>query len=397
LNLLVISHACAAADNRQLFAAIRERTGWRLTLVTPARWRDEFGNILDAPARPGSGLQLVKAPVFCNGNIILHFYRTDWPAFLGEGRFDAIYVHHEPYALATAQVAWANFIGPRIPLGFYSCQNIAKRYPPPFRWLESFVYRQSRFAFPVTDTVAGVLRGKGFDGEITVCPLPIDPRSYLPGPASRRPAALRRARGECILGYVGRLVPAKGLVTLASALGKLKDLNWKFALVGAGPFAPEFARLLEEQGVGDRLIDAGFVPHAEVPAYLSALDLLVVPSETQTNWKEQFGRVILEALACGTPVAGSDSGEIPNFLRRSGGGLIFPEKDPEALANVLRRMIQQPALGRDMAAAGRTWVLQNAALSTVAERIASALERAVSQRRAPLLSYCESHANSLPR
>ena len=66
--------------------------------------------------------------------------------------------------------------------------------------------------------------------------------------------------------------------------------------------------------ISGQVLQIGFVPHEETPRYLAAFDLLVLPSETQPNWKEQFGRVIVEALACGVPVIGSDSGEIPNLV-----------------------------------------------------------------------------------
>ena len=58
------------------------------------------------------------------------------------------------------------------------------------------------------------------------------------------------------------------------------------------------------------------------------LDVLVLPSHTTPTWKEQFGRVIVEALWCGVPVVGSDSGEIPWLIELTGGGLVFPEGDP---------------------------------------------------------------------
>lgn len=369
----MVSHSSATPLNQQIYAEIGRQTGWQTTLVVPADWRDEFGNRLKTTRWPTFGGHIESVPVWVNGSIVFHVYRHRWSRYLAREKFDAIYMNHEPYALATAQLAWANARGPKVPMGFYSCQNIAKRYPPPFRWLENMVYRHSRFAFPITENVATVLRGKGFSGEITVCPLPLDPAIYRPYPVNEWPALLHRDDKTVMLGFVGRVIEAKGLRTLALALRELRDLDWKFLLVGLGPFLDEFKALLTEGGVEERLLHVGFIPHEETPKYLAGLDILVLPSETQPNWKEQFGRVIPEALACGACVVGSDSGEIPNLIHASGGGLVFPERNAHALAVSLRHFILNPEQRRSAAARGRQWVIDHISL----ERVASCMVKTI--------------------
>lgn len=88
-----------------------------------------------------------KIPVLGSGNIILHVYRTAWASWLKRERFDAIYMNHEPYALATAQVCLANR-GLISAFGFYSCQNIAKKYPFPIAKLERRGQENSRWPSP---------------------------------------------------------------------------------------------------------------------------------------------------------------------------------------------------------------------------------------------------------
>ncbi len=380
LKLLVVSHSCATPLNQQVYAELRKQTGWDIILVVPERWRDEFGNVLETTGWGGSDVILHKVRAWMNGSIICHVYRQRWKPYLERGNFDAIYMNHEPYALATAQVARANMSGRKVPFGFYSCQNIVKHYPPPFRWMEAMVYRHSEFAFPITDDVASVLRQKGFRGECCVCPLPLDGTLYRPYPREEQPAALRREEGTVMLGFVGRVTEAKGLRTLAVALAKLHDLDWKFVLIGAGPFLSEWRKLTTQYEIAGRIIEAGFVPHEETPRYLAGLDILVLPSETQPNWREQFGRVIPEALACGAAVVGSDSGEIPKLVRVSGGGLIFPERNPEALAAALRELIADATRRRTMADAGRRWVMANISLDRVAAKMASTIRAAVGSK-----------------
>ncbi|MFZ4775481.1 MAG: glycosyltransferase [Terrimicrobiaceae bacterium] len=380
MKALIISHPCATATNQAVFAGVRRITGWDLQLVVPARWRDEFGNSLGQADDPELEGRVIKVPVIFNGNIILHCYRMGWSSFLRRGNYDVIYMHHEPYALATGQVCLANS-RQRNPaaFGFYSAQNIFKTYPPPFSWVENFVHRSSRFCFPVSRTVADVLAAKKTRALCTVCPLPVDPAIYFPRDTGSG-VQLKEAN-EVIIGYVGRLVESKGLATLAAALARIPHLAWKLHVVGTGEFRGAFEQLLKEGNILDRVTFHGFIPHLKTPEYLSAMDLLVVPSETRPNWKEQFGRVIVEAMACGTPVLGSDSGEIPVLIQSGGGGIVFPEANAPALAECLSRMIESPALRYELAERGRVWVSETATLEVVARRMAGAMEQASRERK----------------
>jgi glycosyltransferase involved in cell wall biosynthesis len=372
MKLLVVSHSCATATNQRIYAELQARPGWDVTLAIPAGWRDEFGNVLDQPSCPGLEGRVWKLPVLGAGKIILHAYRVSWARILRREKFDVIYVSEEPYAVAAAQICLANLRSARpAALGFYSAQNIRKQYPPPFAWTERMLYRRSRFAFPVTEAVAAVLAEKGFRGAAPVCPLPIDPGLYHPD----RETAARRD-GEVVLGYVGRLVEAKGLRTLAAALGKLGDRAWRLVVIGSGDYEAKFREELRAGGVLERVDFRGFVPHEETPRFLRAMDVVVVPSETQPNWKEQFGRVIPEALACGAAVVGSDSGEIPILIERSGGGLVFPERDAAALAERLRVMIDNADMRRAFSQTGGSWVTATLSVRAVAERMAVTMEEA---------------------
>jgi glycosyltransferase involved in cell wall biosynthesis len=381
MKILVASHPCSTPINQQIYAELQKLTGWRFSLLVPRVWKDEFGNRLRAQLWEGFEARLLSVPVFFSGNIILHGYAHSLRALLKAEKPDAIYIHHEPYAVATAQLVRANRGTGGVPLGFYSAQNLEKAYPPPFGWWERWVYRSSQFGFPITEAVANVLRVKGYRGDLAVCPLPFDPELYRPYPAGQTPPALRHAPAETLLGYAGRLVEAKGLRTLVEALALLpSEMAWKLALIGTGPFEPELQALIHAKGLDAKVLYLGYVPHQHMAAHLAALDALILPSETQRNWKEQFGRVLVEAMACGTPVIGSDSGEIPRIIRESGGGLDFPERDPRALAQRLRTFITEPQTREHHARLGREWALRQASLPKVAERMAQTIEHACQNR-----------------
>ena len=375
MHILIISHSSATALNQEVYARVQRETGWKITLVVPDRWHDEFGNALRQEPCRGLENSVIRCAVWKNGSIIFHVYRMRWQRFLRELKPDVIYMNHEPYALATAQVCHANNRSIRVPFGFYSCQNINKKYPPPFSWLETMVYRSSSFALPITDRVAEVLQAKGYRGRQTVCALPLDPERYHPRLRAEPPARFPKTAAP-VIGYVGRLIEPKGLRTLAAALGRVRDLDWRMVLVGTGDFQAEFEQLLTEQGVRDRFFFAGYVPHDETPRWLASMDMLVLPSETQANWEEQFGRVIPEAMACGAAVIGSDSGEIPYLIRQSEGGLVFTQRDPDALAVVLRQLVSGPKLRRQLAANGRHWVERDISIPAVAQKMIEAFSAA---------------------
>jgi glycosyltransferase involved in cell wall biosynthesis len=91
-----------------------------------------------------------------------------------------------------------------------------------------------------------------------------------------------------------------------------------------------------------------------MPQQLAKMDTLVLPSRTEVFWKEQFGRVLVEAMACGVPVVGSDSGEIPHVIADA--GIVVPEGDPHALALALLRLRGDEGLRRSFIAKGHARV-----------------------------------------
>jgi glycosyltransferase involved in cell wall biosynthesis len=101
-----------------------------------------------------------------------------------------------------------------------------------------------------------------------------------------------------------------------------------------------------------------------MPSHDRQMDVLVLPSRTRPNWKEQFGRVLVEAMACGLPVIGSDSGEIPNVIGDA--GLIFPEGQAGPLRDRLQRLMRDPGLVGTLSQRGRQRVLAHYTQARVA-------------------------------
>jgi glycosyltransferase involved in cell wall biosynthesis len=168
-----------------------------------------------------------------------------------------------------------------------------------------------------------------------------------------------------VIGFVGRIIVAKGIADLIRAFALL-PLDCYLVLLGDGEFRNEAERLASSLGIGSRIRWIPQIPSLEVPDYMNLLDVLVLPSRTTHKWKEQFGRVLIEAMACEKPTVGSSSGEIPNVIGNA--GLVFPEGDADALADQLRSLRQNAELRYKLGHLGRARVLENYTYKRIAEK-----------------------------
>jgi glycosyltransferase involved in cell wall biosynthesis len=155
------------------------------------------------------------------------------------------------------------------------------------------------------------------------------------------------AGGPPVVGFLGRFVAEKGLELLTRALEQVAT-PWRALFVGGGALEARLRTWAAKRGDQVRVVTN--VSHNAVPQYLAAMDLLVAPSQTTPGWREQFGRMLIEAMACGLPVVGSDSGEIPFVLADA--GLVVGEKNAEAWADSLTKLLDSPGQRADLSARG---------------------------------------------
>ncbi len=352
MRVLMLSKACIVGIYQPKLEAIARR-GVDLLVLAPPSWKDERGPQLLERTHT-TGYRLRALPIRLNGNFHLHHYPTLGRAIRGF-QPDIAHIDEEPYNLATWQALYhARRIGAKSL--FFSWQNIERRYPPPFRWGERWVYRKADHALAGTDDAAKVLRAKGYAGPLATIPQ-FGADAELFQPAAHRPDR------PFTIGYIGRLVPEKGVDILMRAVGQLEG-EWRLRLVGGGTARAALEQLAKQLGIGARVSFMGQLPSAELPAQYHALDALVLPSLTRDNWKEQFGRVLVEAMASGVPVIGSDSGAIPGVIGDA--GLIVPEGDVEALARALEQVRSGANLRQAMAARGRQRFLSHFTHESVA-------------------------------
>lgn len=115
-----------------------------------------------------------------------------------------------------------------------------------------------------------------------------------------------------VIAYVGRFVPEKGIADLIKAIEDM-DKSYCLVLIGDGPIKESLAKLCE-QVLANRFKILPAMDLKSLASYMAQLDVLALPSHTEEFWKEQYGRVLVEAMAAGVPVIGSRSGAIPYVI-----------------------------------------------------------------------------------
>ncbi len=364
MRVLMVSKACVVGQYQKKLEELARLPGLELTVVVPPFWRDERG-VMPLERAHTHGYTLRVEPLALNGQFHLHFYPT-LPRVLRECQPDLVHIDEEPYNLATflAQTS-ARRAGARSL--FFTWQNLERRYPPPFRWMETRVLQNSDYALAGSMEALAVLRKKGYTGRARVIPqFGVDTTEFQPAP--------KNARGFRI-GFLGRLVEEKGAHILLRAVAEIAGA-WELRVLGSGPQRAGLQTLARTLGIAARVTFDAWIPSAAMPAYYQQLDLLVVPSLTRPNWKEQFGRVLIEAMACGVPVIGSTCGAIPHVIGSA--GIIVPEGDAIALRANIEELRRDSARRAALAARGRARVLAHFTQARIAAETAAVYRECVS-------------------
>ncbi|MEM6424869.1 MAG: hormogonium polysaccharide biosynthesis glycosyltransferase HpsO [Cyanobacteria bacterium P01_D01_bin.128] len=363
MRVLVVSHTYIVDLNCEKLRALADiDESVEVTIVVPKRWRPGGvqNRIIETQPRQEGRFRIIPVSNFSENNQGLLVFGADLIKVLREFRPHIIQVEQGSKGLAYAETMTLNrLLGLKAKNVFFTWWNLPYELKFPVSLIEKYTLGGTDGVVVGNQDGADILRDRGYSGPIKVMPqLGVDDKLFSP----QEQPALREKLGiqpdEFVIGFVGRYVEEKGLLTLAKAVTQLGDRPWKWVLLGRGPLKETVIKTAEEAGVGDRLIWVESVPHDDVPRYINLMDTLVLPSETTyrfktltaVGWKEQFGHVIIEAMACRVPVIGSDSGEIPYVIGDA--GLVFPEGDATALADCLTKLIEQPEVKHQVAQKG---------------------------------------------
>ena len=372
MKVLLLSKACVVGAYQRKLEEIARQPDVQLTAVVPPEWRDERG-VLRLERAHTTGYELRVEPIALNGHFHLHYYPR-LAQVMRQVQPDVVHIDEEPYNLATFQAMRAARRAAARSVVF-SWQNLRRHYPPPFSWMERYVLSHADALLTGNSEGVDMWRTKGYRGPIEVVPqFGVDPeifyrierrtRQSKPSVLLRR-SARRPSREGMVIGYIGRLVPQKGVDVLLEAVTRL-DGPWELRILGSGPEQDRLEKMAQWLSVLPRVTFDMPIPSTRMPYYYSGLDVLVLPSRTQPNWKEQFGRVLIEAMACGVVVVGARSGAIPEVIGDA--GLTFAEGDLADLRAQLQVLLDDPVRRQELAQRGRQRVLENYTQTQVAIR-----------------------------
>lgn len=221
----------------------------------------------------------------------------------------------------------------------------------------------------------------GWRGRMELLPSGIDTDHFRPDVSD---AAVRERHGlgdAPVVCCVSRLVARKGQDLLIRALPAVAAAvpRVRLLIVGSGPYDATLRRLARRTGVADRVVFAGAVPYAELPAYFRAGDIFAMPC--RSRWFgfdiEALGAVFLQGAAVGRPVIAGGSGGAPEAVRPGETGLVVDPTSPAALATAIRELFADPGRAAAMGAAGAAWVHREWTWDEMVARLQRYLGRAV--------------------
>ena len=332
MKILVLGHSYVVDSNRQFWNQFSVLNKASVDMVVPASWFSNLINEVTFTNNPTTDLYINKIfPVKCfkKGNGSLYFYNP-FTLFkiLNAKNYDYIFVFQETWALSTFEIAYLKiFTKNHSTLTYLAvCQNIIKKK---LAWIipwERLITRNIDRILYCTEEIIKVLEWKKITCKTTYFPFTFDQNIYTYKPKKIQNNIIK-------IGFLGRISSEKGIQNLVEACRILikEGFQISLSLAGNGPLKNTFNDPF--------IIYRGTLPHNAAHVFYHEIDILVLPSITKTFWKEQFGRVLVESMASGTPVVGSSSGAIPEVLKTINHNYIFDEGNSHSLSNKIKEVI----------------------------------------------------------
>ena len=387
VRVLIVDHHAVHVQGRTLYHALAATGRFDVRVIAPVSWSESGVAARFLPDEPvqehvsdtsiRSSATTVPSRTFFTGKTHRALYVRLWRE-VREFQPQVLLVNSEPEGFLAWQAAIVCGLSRKNPaLVVTTWRNM--RYgegnePYPIRWtwlcrrIEGFVLKRAAHMIALSPSAPGIFIPRGFS-RISYIPPWVDQRRFEGDPA--------RADRRLAIGFVGRLEREKGVDLL---LQSLASVTWPFVIeiTGDGSERIPLEHRARELGLNDRCTFRRAVPPEQIPSVLHRLDVLVLPSRSRPGWKEQFGRVLIEAMAAGVVVVGSDSGDIPAVIADA--GCLFREDDVDDLRGKLEALAGDPALRERLRTAGRLRIASEYSLDRAVERYADLLSQLSPER-----------------
>lgn len=357
MKLLVISHAYVERANHKKLEILSAIPGLKVGVVYPRKWKTWHGEEKLAVANQESVInstykEFSLDTIFTGDGGRYYYALIQLIKTILDFKPDLIYMEEEPFSFVSCQLSVVCLLL-RTKLTFFTWENLDLPLGNLRSLIEKFTFTIASKAVVGNQDAAERLKKRGFLKTTTLIPqfgvnVDVFHETYKDQP--------RNSAAPLMIGFVGRPSTAKGIDVLMKAV-TLLSFDYRLLIVTSSKVVTqEFLDLAYSLGILEKAQYKTSIPHAELSKYFNQMDVFVLPSRTTKTWKEQFGRTLLEAMACGVPVVGSSSGAIPEVIGNA--GLIFKEEDSHDLSDKLSRLSSEK-VRKDFSEAGSKRVSEN--------------------------------------
>ena len=349
MRVLYSSHTYLVGENQKKLGSMVAQSDIELAVVVPHLWKEPVLGTIYPYIDKDASYKIFPTRILLPGNEMRFIYLS-LDLYMQNFQPDVIVVENGVGALSYTQfLLYKRKFAPQAKIVFFTWWNLPYRTRQPFRTIERFNIAGTDGAIVGNSEAKVIVRGQGYTGPLTILPqLGVDIDLFSGGDG--KDIKERLGLHQFVIGYAGRLVPEKGLRVLMNALDIFKG-QFDLLVVGSGEMEDELRVWGSTLPTGKNLHLHKSVPHAQIPEFMQAMDVFVLPSLTTSHWKEQFGHVLIEAMACEVAVIGSNSAEIPNVIGSS--GIVVPEGDSNRLCDALQQLSENKPERLDLANKGR--------------------------------------------
>lgn len=370
MKIMFVSHSSVLEYHQQKLKMMSEKYGVEIHLITPFYWYE--GGMRTELFTGNKKIKYHPGKVFMLKNRMFHFY-YDVKKFFKEINPDIVHIEEIPFNIVCWQfIRQAKKMQKKVL--FFTWENIRRKLNPLYVYFYKYSIKNSDCAIAGNEEGKEILKELGFNKEIYVMPqYGINMEDFKPK-ENLLPENGKRYK----LAFVGRVVPEKGIEILLKAIKDIKNVELVIAGKGSYDYENKIKKQIIENNLGDRVEFKGYISWKEIPDFLNGVHIVVLPSITTEIWKEQFGRILIEAFAAKVAVIGSSSGEIPNVINDA--GLIFKEGDSEDLKNKILMLLNDKKLFWENIEKGYKRVKENYTNEILAENIFKIYKKLLAQK-----------------
>lgn len=340
-NVLAISHSFIVDTNREIWNSLAQKEDVDVDLICPDHWKSnlikdlffKFNKETDQDFN-----QVYPTSVYFKGNASFFFFKLlPLIKILRTKKYDKILLAQETWSLSLFMLTLCKLFtcNRSTPIDLWVCQNIKKQHLYWMRFWERFNTAHVRYVLHCCDEIKDVIEWKEIQKECRYFPFSFNPQNYLENYEIRLNDQKQR---PMTLGHLGRLSEEKGIDQLLQAVDTLQKENEKlhFKIAGGGQLATEVEQFCTQHPRREYL---GLLKHNEAHLFYRDIDVFLLTSQTRRFWKEQFGRVIIEAISSGCHFVGSNSGAIPEVMGKMDSPHNYDESSLEDLLNKTRSAV----------------------------------------------------------